>query len=1092
MGKRAASLLSLALLLATLPAAAAGTGAVGSFAGGRWQGWDTEGPAWGLTSRARTGAPPGFHAESLAAGEPATGALRSRPFTISGNVLRFLANGWDGRYGGKGVSGYSLRRARDGALLRSAPPPCSDDFSPIAWPVGELRGQSVYLEAVDGDRDQAFAWLGLADVRQESYPASTLRPLRLQATGTWAILTWNGARQRVPPYLSSLGAGEEGTGTVRSPLFRVASDRIRFTLCGHDGQGGGKGVNFACLRDADTGELLRQTFAPGRDPLTPCEWEVRELIGRRVVFSVQDGLAEQGYAWLGLGRVDAGPGMHVAFTGPGLPPGWRSEAPQGSLYVTTCGVPFLALPQGRTVVPVGGQAALPLGFAARRIFLLGMINTWDHGNPVWGPLGDYSDRLFLGSRIGEVVVEYANGTRDVVPLTLGHTAWWYGEYLGMGATEPFASDPAARAVLERALALYPTGHAGTHAYLCALRPRPLPIRTLRLVDNPALQGAPAVAAVTVDSAAGPSSSFPALGAPAPTSAQRRWLAAHTAVTAAPAKGQPARLDALRRVLYGSATDTARPLPASIPRGFRGPPLQCEGPPWATVLANLYHHSLQDMDDKVDADGTFHTSTRGAPTWGGYQGFGTWKPGYGAYYDHAWSRDLGRVVGELAELGYDADARACAAWCDRWLGWFGQQFPRLAVNGQPVPGHWVRIINHPEWTQTPGLPEGFGNLENDGHGLIMLYQYRTWLHTGRSPGYLAERWPALREAGEYICWLADHPEISRAHDGVLYSDSEGGNLQASIYCDVPCWLGLRAYADMAQAAGHPAEAARWHEYAGRLGEAIGRYYPLQDPRYGDIWDPAKAAVWPFGHGVLAPVIVWSDYFGLDLAAMPPEWQARSRRTLARQLAACRPPCASGVAMGYGQCFITQAALLLDRMGPASRCLQWLAQLTYCPRYAPYIVPEGCEIDPTGTWWHRTGDLGNAVQEGEAVKCVRIVVGIDDTDPERTVLIPRLPAGWRSLRVQDYPVMTQAGKRLVTMTYRRQQGAYRLWLRADGPLADIAVRLGPFPAATRQVAARVNGADCRLPACGQGDAAWAWLRGLRGGQVEIAAAPLPPAR
>ena len=43
--------------------------------------------------------------------------------------------------------------------------------------------------------------------------------------------------------------------------------------------------------------------------------------------------------------------------------------------------------------------------------------------------------------------------------------------------------------------------------------------------------------------------------------------------------------------------------------------------------------------------------------------------------------------------------------------------------------------------------------------------------------------------------------------------------------------------------------------------------------------------------------------------------------------------------------------------------------------PYIVPEGVQIDPTGRFRYRTGDLGNGVQEAEIIKALRMVIGVD---------------------------------------------------------------------------------------------------------------------
>ena len=64
---------------------------------------------------------------------------------------------------------------------------------------------------------------------------------------TWAIVERDGANRKVDPYLSSLGQGETGTGTISSPSFVIDTDTIRFTICGHDGQPGGRGENYIAL-----------------------------------------------------------------------------------------------------------------------------------------------------------------------------------------------------------------------------------------------------------------------------------------------------------------------------------------------------------------------------------------------------------------------------------------------------------------------------------------------------------------------------------------------------------------------------------------------------------------------------------------------------------------------------------------------------------------------------------------------------------------------------------------------------------------------------------------------------------------------------
>ena len=84
---------------------------------------------------------------------------------------------------------------------------------------------------------------------------------------TWAILEHDGANREVDPYLSSLGQGESGTGTISSPAFKLDVDAIRFTICGHDGQDGKRGENYIALIDGRKGTALRKATAPANNAL---------------------------------------------------------------------------------------------------------------------------------------------------------------------------------------------------------------------------------------------------------------------------------------------------------------------------------------------------------------------------------------------------------------------------------------------------------------------------------------------------------------------------------------------------------------------------------------------------------------------------------------------------------------------------------------------------------------------------------------------------------------------------------------------------------------------------------------------------------
>ena len=60
-------------------------------------------------------------------------------------------------------------------------------------------------------------------------------------------------------------------------------------------------------------------------------------------------------------------------------------------------------------------------------------------------------------------------------------------------------------------------------------------------------------------------------------------------------------------------------PSQRPRDTAGPQLSFKGNIFAEILANVFRYNLQDIADKIDQNGMYHTSTKGAIEWGGYRG-----------------------------------------------------------------------------------------------------------------------------------------------------------------------------------------------------------------------------------------------------------------------------------------------------------------------------------------------------------------------------------------------------------------------------------------------------------------------------------------
>lgn len=285
------------------------------------------------------------------------------------------------------------------------------------------------------------------------------------AASTWAIMDRDGGNRPVEPYLSSLGQGESGRGTVVSPPFTIDSDTITFTLCGHDGMGGGRGENFLALVDLRKGRTLEKTPAPGNDAMQTLSWDVSRLKGTEVRIEAHDGNAEGAYAWFGIGRIDAGESLRVDFR-QGLPEGWQTEGPPMSLRpeVVSGGLPFRRYANIYTLMPRGKAAGIPCGFKAKRLFVLG-------GTIAGGKLLD---------ECGAIEVLYAGGAQDTIPLVVGFTL--DAQY------KQFHPSPALR--------LHPSEDPFQHYFV--IECRDAVIEEIRLVPHPDAGNLPQITAITCE------------------------------------------------------------------------------------------------------------------------------------------------------------------------------------------------------------------------------------------------------------------------------------------------------------------------------------------------------------------------------------------------------------------------------------------------------------------------------------------------------------------------------------------------------------------------------------------------------------------
>ena len=137
----------------------------------------------------------------------------------------------------------------------------------------------------------------------------------------------------------------------------------------------------------------------------------------------------------------------------------------------------------------------------------------------------------------------------------------------------------------------------------------------------------------------------------------------------------------------------------------------------------------------------------------------------------------------------------------------------------------------------------------------------------------------------------------------------------------------------------------------------------------------------------------------------------------------------------------------------------------------------QIDPTGRFWYHAGDLGNGVQEAEIVKVLRLVIGVDDTRPDRLQFYPRMPYGWSEVAVEKYPILFERQGTLETarLHYKlaRSGDRMKLEIASDRELGPVAMRLGPFAKRPGAICIRVNGKIPAKASVEQSGDSW-WIR------------------
>ncbi|RLD09751.1 MAG: hypothetical protein DRI44_07780 [Chlamydiae bacterium] len=718
--------------------------------------------------------------------------------------------------------------------------------------------------------------------------------------------------------------------------------------------------------------------------------------------------------------------------------------------VTFQGIPFEVQPEGNAYKNLAAGVYV-VGKPADKLFFLGMTAEKPECSEWWGSaerLYDNTKRLFIGDKVGQINIVFDDNTQEIFPLLFGVNIWNYellnplkpGEtlttYFGYHP-EPFASDTNAAKLLEDSLVLMTNDERKDFKYIFALDFSGKTVREISLVpDSSKVMGF----RVTGITGLKPGNNLKT----------NSWESTDKSFYLK-RKYFPA-MDKLARRLYQFDDELPEKLAPDSPENYSGPKVKFNGCGSANIFANVYMYNLNDiMKNKVDEDGMMHTSSKNAPTFGSYVGCGTFRNGAGSYYSHIWTRDVGRSVIE-AQFGGARDRAANAA--NKALEIY--LYDPSTRYKQP---NWKRIANASTLNNS-NLWESVSGKENDGHGTMMLFVYHVARTGGLSPEWLKENWKTINDAAEWICWQMENPKESH-FNGVLHSETEASTQkygEYDLFSNTMACYGLRALARVAEQTNHKKEAERWSQKADELWAGIIKTFTTEHPRYGTIFVDDANDCWTYEYKRFAPLMLSPDVFGYDLAKINPELYKICENTYKAQKEDFFNY-ASGRQMGYGQAFITQTAILLDESKDMAGYLEKAGAFCYHHTEHNYIVPEGVICHPSGRFWFRNGDLGNSIQQAEIVKCGRLLLGIDDMESEAGLkIIPRLPEGWNSIEVEDYPVLSDGESTTVNMSYTKENDGYRLKLTSALPIKINEMRFGQFPADTKELIA--DGKEVKL--------------------------------
>jgi hypothetical protein len=152
--------------------------------------------------------------------------------------------------------------------------------------------------------------------------------------------------------------------------------------------------------------------------------------------------------------------------------------------------------------------------------------------------------------------------------------------------------------------------------------------------------------------------------------------------------------------------------------------------------------------------------------------------------------------------------------------------------------------------------------------------------------------------------------------------------------------------------------------------------------------------------------------------------------------------------YGQGYAMQAMLLMDSLNMMSKAVDFFALQTYQPvqgyivhRKSPYYIYERMYSPDAPGKTEIVEGCGalNLVNVTEHLKVGRLMIGIDDSDPDTLKIIPRIPTSWSGYSASGWPAYTRNGISYINIEYNNT--CNKISVKSTLPIKVLQIRI-PF--------------------------------------------------